>query len=261
MTYSFNKPEYYPLEWPTRALSFESTSDVMAWSDRFLKHNKDNIFMALRPNSVHQMFFYNRQRLNFTWETNYGLGTSLSVQTESNEPTGELYFKNMAGEYVPKIRMSQVSFAIDFRPGQQFINSKQNRVEVNFDAPRFCLSHDFGLNHFLGGNYNYQHTEFSVYKRFWLGSWGTLRHTSLRRCRVEQGAVPAPYHATVNTSYFEHQGSFNMMKDMEFLNDRYAQFNLAWDLEGKIFNRIPLIKKPEMARVRSLQGIVGTSHR
>lgn len=257
VTYSFNKPEYYPLEWPTRALSFESTSDVMAWSDRFLKHNKDNIFMALRPNSVHQMFFYNRQRLNFTWETNYGLGTSLSVQTESNEPTGELYFKNMAGEYVPKIRMSQVSLAIDFRPGQQFINSKQNRVEVNFDAPRFCLSHAFGLNHFLGGNYNYNHTEFSVYKRFWLGSWG---HFDTRLyAGAEWNKVPFPLliMPRVNTSYFEHQGSFNMMKDMEFLNDRYAQFNLAWDLEGKIFNRIPLIKKLKWREYVAFKGLWG----
>ncbi|MBR4757839.1 MAG: carboxypeptidase-like regulatory domain-containing protein, partial [Bacteroidaceae bacterium] len=30
---------------------------------------------------------------------------------------------------------------------------------------------------------------------------------------------------------------------MEFINDRYASLMLAWDMNGKIFNRIPLIKK------------------
>ena len=256
-TYSFNKPEYYPLEWPTRALSFESTQDVMAWSDRFLTHNKDNVFMAFRPTKVHQMFFYNRQRLNFTWETNYGLGTEIEVQTESNEPTGDLYFMNMQGDYVRKIRMSQVSIGFDLRPGQQFINSKQNRVEVNFDAPRFYVSHTFGLNHFLGGNYNYNHTEVSVYKRFWLGSWG---HFDARLyAGAEWNKVPFPLliMPRVNTSYFEHQGSFNMMENMEFLNDRYAQFNFAWDLEGKIFNRIPLFKRLKWREYIAFKGLWG----
>ena len=30
---------------------------------------------------------------------------------------------------------------------------------------------------------------------------------------------------------------------MEFLNDRYASHDITWDMNGKIFNRIPLIKK------------------
>lgn len=61
----------------------------------------------------------------------------------------------------------------------------------------------------------------------------------------------------VNTSFFEHQGSFNMMEDMEFLNDRYAQFNLAWDLEGKIFNRIPLIKRLKWREYVAFKGLWG----
>ncbi len=256
-TYSFNKPEYYPLEWPTRAISFESTQDVMAWSDKFLTHNKDNVFMAFRPTKVEQMYFYNRQRLNFNWETNNGLGTSFEIKTESNEPTGMLHFDRMDGTTVPKIRMSEISFAIDYRPGQQFINSKQNRVEVNFDAPQFYVSHTFGLNHFLGGNYNYNHTEVSIYKRLWLASWGHLDTRLYAGAEWNKVPFPLLIMPRVNTSYFEHQGSFNMMENMEFLNDRYAQFNLAWDLEGKIFNRIPLIKKLKWREYIAFKGLWG----
>lgn len=257
LTYAFNKPEYYPLEWPTRALSFESTQDVMAWSDRFLVHNKDNIFMAFRPTKVNQMFFYNRQRLTFKWETDYGLGTTVEVKTESNEPTGTLHFNRMDGTAVSKIRMSEIGLGLDFRPGQQFINSKQNRVEVNLDAPRFYIGHTFGLRHFLGGNFDYNHTEVSVYKRFWLGSWG---HVDTRLyAGAEWNKVPFPLliMPRVNTSYFEHQGSFNMMENMEFLNDRYAQFNLAWDLEGKIFNRLPLIRHLKWREYVAFKGLWG----
>ena len=44
---------------------------------------------------------------------------------------------------------------------------------------------------------------------------------------------------------------------MEFLNDRYASMSLSYDMNGKLFNRIPLIKNlkwREMFRIRALWG-------
>ena len=83
MTYSFNKPEYQPIEFPIRTLSFESNKDVESPSDKYLVHNKDNIFMTFRPVKVEKMAFINRQKLNFMWETDYGLATSVELRTES----------------------------------------------------------------------------------------------------------------------------------------------------------------------------------
>ncbi len=208
VTYSFNKPEYQPIEFPIRTISFESTSDVESPSDKYLKHNKDNIFMTFRPVKVEQMYFVNRQKINF-------------------------------------------------RPGQSYVNSKQQRMTVNLDAPEFNISHTMGIKHFLGSDFNTNLTEVSIYKRFWLGSWGHVD------TRVQGGAqwnkVPFQFLITppVNTSYFEHQGTFNLMKGLEFLNDRYAQFNLAWDLEGKIFNRLPLIKKLKWREYVAFKGMWG----
>ena len=257
VTYSFNKPEYQPIEFPVRTISFESTSDVESPSDKYLKHNKDNIFMTFRPVKVEQMYFVNRQKINFNWETDYGLATSLELRTESNRPTGKLVYEKMDGTLVDKLRVSEVSLGFNYRPGQSYVNSKQKRMTVNLDAPEFNVKHTLGIKHFLGGDFNSNLTEVSIYKRFWLGSWGHID------TRVQGGAqwnkVPFQFLITppVNTSYFEHQGTFNLMKGLEFLNDRYAQFNLAWDLEGKIFNRLPLIKKLKWREYVAFKGMWG----
>lgn len=257
VTYSFNKPEYQPIEFPVRTISFESTSDVESPSDKYLKHNKDNIFMTFRPVKVEQMYFVNRQKINFNWETDYGLATSLELRTESNRPTGKLVYEKMDGTLVDKLRVSEVSLGFNYRPGQSYVNSKQKRMTVNLDAPEFNVKHTMGIKHFLGGDFNSNLTEVSIYKRFWLGSWGHID------TRVQGGAqwnkVPFQFLITppVNTSYFEHQGTFNLMKGLEFLNDRYAQFNLAWDLEGKIFNRLPLIKKLKWREYVAFKGLWG----
>ena len=257
VTYSFNKPEYQPIEFPIRTISFESNKDVESPSDKYLKHNKDNIFMTFRPVEVEQMYFFNRQKLTFTWETDYGLATSLELRTESNMPTGKLVYEKMDGSLVDKVRMSEVTLSLTYRPGQSYVNSKQQRMAVNLDAPEFNLTHTMGIKHFLGGNFDSNLTEVSIYKRFWLGSWGHID------TRVQGGAqwnkIPFQFLITppVNTSYFEHQGTFNLMKGLEFLNDRYAQFNLAWDLEGKIFNRLPLIKKLKWREYIAFKGMWG----
>ena len=258
ITYSFNKPEYQPIEFPVRTISFESSSDVMSPSDKYLKHNKDNVFMAFRPVKVEQMYFYNRQKLQFKWETDYGLVTNFEVKAESNRPTGLLEYKRLSdGSPVDKIRTTEITLGFDYRPGQTYVNSKMNRVEVNLDAPQFMLTHTLGVNGFLGGQYRYNITELSAYKRLWLGSWG---HVDLRaKAGAQWNKVPFPLliMPAVNTSYFEHQGSFNMMNNMEFLNDRYAQFNIAWDLTGKIFNRIPLLKKLKWREYVAFKGMWG----
>ena len=49
-----------------------------------------------------------------------------------------------------------------------------------------------------------------------------------------------------------------MMKNMEFLTDRYAFGSVAWDMNGKLLNRIPLIKKLKWREYISVKGMWGT---
>ena len=72
------------------------------------------------------MYFFNRQKLTFTWETDYGLATSLELRTESNMPTGKLVYEKMDGSLVDKVRMSEVTLSLTYRPGQSYVNSSNS---------------------------------------------------------------------------------------------------------------------------------------
>ena len=129
-------------------------------------------------------------------------------------------------------------------------------MPVSLDAPTFTLSHTAGFKGVLGGEYNFNLTEASIRKRFWLGSWGKLDVTA--RAGAQWNTVPFPLLnlPMANLSYItQNNESFNLINNMEFLNDRYASLNLSYDMNGKLFNRIPLIKKlkwREMFRIRGL---------
>ncbi|MGN1213397.1 MAG: carboxypeptidase-like regulatory domain-containing protein, partial [Bacteroidaceae bacterium] len=61
-----------------------------------------------------------------------------------------------------------------------------------------------------------------------------------------------------NQSFIVHKHMFCMVNNMEFLNDRYASLMVHWDLNGKIFNRIPLLKKLKWREVVGCNGLWGT---
>ena len=236
VTYSFNKKDYLPREFPKRTLTFSSTYDIMSPSDKFMGTDKDNVFTAFKWSKVDKMMFYNRQKITFEWESEWGLRTIVGLKTEANEAAGTLYFP------VGTLRTTEWSLNFQLAPGRTYVNTKQRRYPINMDAPVFSLGHTMGVK-FLGGDYRYNFTEASIYKRFWMNSWGKID------ARVKAGAqwnkVPYPLliMPAANLSYIMQDETFNMINNMEFLNDRYASLDVAWDLNGKILNRIPLLKK------------------
>lgn len=268
VTYSLNAKKNVPFEFPQRNIIFETGYDVMSPADKFLIHNKDNMFMSFRTQKVDQMYFYNRQKLSFVYETDWGLSFHTSLKAESNEPTGDLAFIKMPGatfnpapngkEYVRQIRTTEARLMLRYCPGQTFINTKQHRWPVNLDAPEFSLSHTTGVKNVLGGQYNLNYTEAKIYKRFWLGSWGYV-DTHLDG-GVQWNKVPFPLliMPPVNITFLEWEGTFSMMKNMEFLTDRYTFASVAWDMNGKLLNRIPLIKKLKWREYISVKGMWGS---
>ena len=245
--WSFNKKEYLPREFPQRTLTFSSTYDVMSPSDKFLHTDKDNMFTAFKWSKVDKMMFYNRQTLTFEREEDWGFRTTLQLKTEENEACGSLYFVPMSEINDPlnsqKIRTTELRAELRFAPGETFINTKQRRLPINLDAPVFTVSHTLGLRGVLGGQYSYNYTEGSIYKRFWLKSWGKMDWLVKGGIQWEKVPFPLLIMPETNLSYIVQDYTFEAINNMEFPTDRFISGQVNWDLNGKILNRIPLIRK------------------
>ena len=273
ITYSFNRKEYLPREFPKRTVSFKSTYDIMSPSDKFLRTDKDNVFTALKWAKVDAMMFYNRQQLTLEREEEWGMKTTLSLRTEENEAAGSLFFEKLSNFFPPiifpdtdvssllhngKIRTTELLFELEIAPGRTFINTKQRRIAINLEAPVITLSHAVGLNGVLGGQYRYNFSEVGLFKRFWLRSWGKFDVQLRAGAQWDKVPFPLLIMPAANLSYIVQKGSFNLINNMEFLNDRYASVDLAWDMNGKIFNRIPLLKKLKWREYIGFKGLWGS---
>ena len=243
--YSFNKKEYLPREFPKNSITFSYQYDVMSPTDKFLKTDKDNVFVSFKTSTVDQMSYVRNIALKYENETQFGLKTTVEVKHSKDEPTGGLaYITNDDQKtLIPEIQTMEASLAFRYAPGETFVNTKQRRIPVSFDAPVFTLSHTAGFKGVLGGEYNYNLTEIGLYKRFWFSSWGKIDMFVKGGAQWNKVPFPLLIMPAANLSYILQRETFNLINNMEFLNDRYASLDVSWDLNGKIFNRIPLLKK------------------
>ena len=252
-TFSLNAKKYLPHEFPRRTLTVQSTRDVCSPGDRFMDTDKDNFMVALKWAETNKMMFYDRQQATFEYETDWGMKLTVSGKREENEACGAMSFQTMDrprqnlnirtgnGEY---LRTTEVTARLRYAPGETYINNKLRRRVINLDAPVFSVAHTRGFKDVLGGDYDYNYTEAHIYKRFWLGSsWGKI-DTDLK-AGIQWNQVPYPLliFPAANQSYIILPETFNLINTMEFLNDRFASFMISWDLNGKLFNRLPVVKK------------------
>ena len=271
--YSFNKKEYLPREFPRRTIAFTSSYDVTSPSDKFIHTDKDNVFTAWKWTTVDKMMFQNRQELKFEREEEWGFKTTISFKTEENEACGAMHYTTLAQQavnpYNPhdyphiwdgrgKYRTTELSLGVRIAPGETFINTKQRRLTINLDAPVFSINHVFGLKDVLGGDYRFNYTTLDIYKRFWMKSWGKIDCYIKSGIQWNQVPYPLLIMPAANLSYIIEDETFNLINNMEVLNDRFVSLDLSWDLNGKIFNRIPLLKKLKWREYIGIKALWGT---
>ena len=268
LTYSFNKRDYVVWEFPKHFISATYSYDVMSPMDKFLFTDKDNVFVSFKTTTVDQMSYMRDVAINYELETPTGFGVKSMLRHRNDEPTGNLKYwaNNSSADKMPlpnekpihDITTAEASVTLRYAPGEAFVNSKQRRIPVSLDAPIFTLTHTAGFKGVLGGEYNFNRTEASIWKRVWLpSSWGKV-DISLKG-GAEWNTVPFPLLILpeANLSYITQRETFCLINNMEFLNDRFASLSLSYDMNGKLFNRIPLLKKlkwREMIRFRTLWG-------
>ena len=265
-TYSLNPKKYLPHEFPRRTMTIQINKDVCSPGDRFMDTDKDNFMVALKWAETNKMMLYNRQQVTFEYETDWGLKLTVNGKHEENESCGHMTFQTLD---MPKptefrrtgngdfLRTTEVTGRLRYAPGETYINNKLHRRVINLDAPVFSMAHTMGFDGVLGGNYNYNYTEVGIFKRFWLSSWGKLDISAKGGIQWNQVPYPLLIQPAANQSYIIAPETFNLINTMEFLNDRFASLMVSWDLNGKIFNRLPLIKKlhwREFIGVRMLWG-------
>ena len=110
-----------------------------------------------------------------------------------------------------------------------------------------------GIDGLLGGEWRYNTTEMRWRQKTSLKTWGTLR--SDIRAGLEWDGKPWPllFMPAENISYLAQPLTFALIDNMEMTSDRYASAIFDWDINGRVFNRIPLLNRLKLREYLSLR--------
>ncbi len=261
--YSFVPKKRHYNESPRHAIYLSTSYDMEMVGQNYSYMDRDNILLSYSEDNSPALSaqYVRRHKLRYLheWESRFSVDTW--VQMEENEAAGKsVYWRiNSDGTASPVRDYKVWEWGIDLRwaPGELVYNKQSGKgalLRLSRDAPVFKLSHTLGN---LDGKCWYNHTDFSVEKRFWLSAFGHIDATA--QAGIVWNAVPFPklYVPQSNQSWFLTPNTFCLMKPMEFIMDKYVALYATYHLKGWIFNRIPIWNRLKFREVVSFSGIYG----
>ena len=262
LTHSFIPKKYHANESPTHELVFNTSYDLEMPGQQFTYMDRDNLLMSYDYDTLAPAAQYvRRAKLRYRKEWPFRLRLDTWLQYENNEATGSLaYWRvNEDGSFsrVKDFNNMELGVKIRWTPGARSYDSQMGEKRTSKftkDALTLSLSHTVGL---MDRRFWYNRTDLSVEKRIWMSAFGHIDATL--QGGIVWNAVPYPklYVPPHNQSRFLTPNTFNLMKPMEFLFDKYVALFATYHLKGLIFNRIPLWNRLNFREVVSFGGIYG----
>ena len=262
--YSFKKKKEHPNEFPIHSLKARYESDIYQYGQNYLYTNKDNIFLSFKREKDNKIGYLKNAEFTYKREFYNNFSYHVTLRNRIDIATYLIPFERTAtadgmttSTFVKDLNQSEIEIGLRYAPNEKFIQSKWNRRSILPEHPVYTLKHRIGVKGVMGSDLNYHHTEASFQKRFWFSAFG---YTD---CILKAGKVwnEVPYPLLIipnaNLSYTIQKESYSLMNAMEFFNDEYASWDLAYYMNGLIFNRLPLIRKLNWREVITFKGMYG----
>lgn len=256
--YSFNKKRESRNEFPIHSIkalySFSSHKLGVPIGGEF---TQDNIFSLLKRNSDSTVTYMRNAEITYLQEFKSHFSYRLTARNYTMFESPVFSFTSLAGA-LPQFTMSEVKLTLRYAPNEKIYETKRLRRTVEFNNAIWEASHTSGFKGVLGGSYAHNYTELSFVKRFDMSILG-YADTEIK-VGSQWNAVPymlLPL-ANTNQSYFIMGNAYTLMNPMEFMYDRFMSWNVTWNLNGLILNRIPLIKKLKLREIITCRGVWGT---
>lgn len=262
MIYTFDKKTRHAYEAPRNGITFSTSYDMEMTGQQYTYMDRDNILLSYDyDKGAPAAQYIRRTKLHFQYEWPSRLRLETWIQYENSEAAGSLIYwrinRDGSVSQVSDINAFEWSTRLRWAPGETTYDGRmgdKRPFKLSKDAPVFTLTHTFGI---MGGNLQYNKTDFSVEKRFWLSAFGHID------AALQAGIVwdAAPYTKLYvpqnNQSRFLIPNTFCLMKPMEFLMDKYVALYATYYLKGWIFNRIPYWNRLNLREVISFNGVYG----
>jgi len=175
---------------------------------------------------------------------------------ESASPTFSLDYNTPDG-LESEIKQFESSLSVSYFPKRKMTGFGVERFIANDNYASLFAQITRGDKAVLGGDFNYTKFQFSYIQPWQIGGFGRL--TTTIEAGKTFGEVPLGLLSVIpgNQSYFSIYNTFSQLDYYEFVSDTYGSLHLEHNFNGRLFSRIPFLRKLNLREILSFRGVLG----
>ena len=156
-----------------------------------------------------------------------------------------------------EVNQFETRLSLAYFPKRQMTGFGVERKEKNDNFARLFFQLSRGDRDLFNSDFDYTKVQFSYIQPWQVGGFGRLV-TSLESGKTF-GEVPLALLSVVpgNQTYFSIYNTFPQLDFYEFVTDTYTSLHLEHNFNGRIFSRIPFLKKYNLRAILGLRGVWG----
>ncbi len=162
------------------------------------------------------------------------------------------------GETKSEVKQSEANFEIEYTPKRKTIGYGVERANVDSPYSRLYLNYSHGFKGVLNSDFKYDKIQLYYKQPIIIGPLG--RTNLIMEVGKTFGTVPLGLMSVIpgNQTYFIIENTFNNLNFYEFVSDQYATFQWNHNFNGRLFSRIPFMRKLNWREIIGIKSVYGT---
>ncbi len=157
-----------------------------------------------------------------------------------------------------EVKQSEANIQIEFMPNRKTIGYGVERDVVDNPYSRFFINYSHGFKGVLNSDFKYEKLQLYYKQPIIIGPLGRTNITM--ELGKTFGTIPLGLMSVIpgNQTYFTIENTFSNLNFYELISDQYA--TLKWDhnFNGRIFSRIPFMRKLNWREIIGIRGVYGS---
>ncbi|MES2545810.1 MAG: DUF5686 family protein [Bacteroidota bacterium] len=197
---------------------------------------------------------------------NFTIQTGFSYRTlESASPTFSLdYYTKLpdafgaGGIIKSNVKQFESNLQIDYTPRRKSVGYGVERSYVDNPYSRIFVNYTQGIKGIIDSDFEYKKLQLYYKQPFIIGPIGRLN--AIVEVGKTFGNVPLGLLSIVpgNQTYFSIDNTFNLLDFYEFETDKYATLQLEQNFGGRLFARIPFMRKLNWRETVGFKAVIGS---
>ena len=165
---------------------------------------------------------------------------------------------NPLGQTQSRVTQSEFNLMLDYSFNRKTVGSGVERRVTARPFAEIYLSYSQGLKDVINSDFDYKKVQLYYRQPLNMGGIGRLDITT--ELGKTFGEVPLALMSIVpgNQTYWSIPNTFNLLDFYEFQSDTYATIQLQHNFGGRIFSRIPYLRKLNWRETIGFKGVYGT---